>query len=568
MLFLGEWCRQYDRKAVWSALDATVAEPYGLDVARKQRDVAYVQALADQLLIELSAALNAFHGVQHGVRYWNMVLGHWLQRYVAVVFNRYATLEQAFEKYRISGTTVFAADGYCLAAPESDSFVRSCNDPVWNHVLYANILRFMARCQLDVDSQALQGVQGFASAAGKPATAPKRGLRHKAVDAATGMLRRFYRNSDAVISGSTLPLPVEAKLQLRLGQVPQLWPSPGLRRVELDRERRKQFVLNTSETAGLKAFLRAQLPDMIPVCYLEGYSQLVRDAEALPWPANPKFIFTSVRFGADELFKAWAAAKVEQLGTPYYVGQHGNNYGTHIYAGNAKWPERVTSDRFFSWGWSEEGTNTVPAIIFREAGREPERYDPVGGLLLIEKCNPPMIWPWDRYAEFGRYQEEQFGFVESLPPNVRSALTVRLHYEHSGYRWFEDQRWRDRCPDVRLEKGVARLRDMIAQSRLVVHSYDSTGFLETLIANVPSICFTQDTFELAPDAQPAYQMLRDAGLLVESPQQAAQAVEQHWDNVEAWWNGPTVQNARLAFCARYARMTEDPISTMKELLTA
>lgn len=545
-----------------------VAEPYGLDAAGKRRDVAYVQALADQLLIELGSALNAFHGVQHGARYWNMVLGHWLQRYVAVVFNRYVTLEQAFEKYRISGSTVFAADGYCLATPESDSFVRSCNDPVWNHVLYANILRFIGRCELDVDSEALQGVQGFASVAGKPTAASNRGLRHKAVDAATGILRRFYRDSDAVISGSTLHLLVEAKLQLRLGQVPQLWLSPGLKRVELDRERRKQFVLDTSEAAGLKAFLRRQLPDMIPVCYLEGYDQLVRAAEALPWPAHPKFIFTSVRFGADEMFKAWAAAKVEQLGTPYYVGQHGNNYGTHIYAGNAKWPERVTSDRFFSWGWREEGTNAAPAIIFREAGRQPERYDPAGGLLLIEKCNPPMTWPWDRYAEFGRYQEEQFCFVEALPARVRSALTVRLHYEHSGYRWFEDQRWRDRCPDVRLEKGTARLRDMIAQSRLVVHSYDSTGFLETLIANVPSICFTQDTCELVPDAQPAYQMLREAGLLVESSQQAAQAVEQRWDNVEAWWNGPTVQKARFAFCARYARMTEDPIATMKELLTA
>ena len=552
---------------MWSSLDAVVAEPYGLDAASKRRDVAYVQALADQLLIELTAEMNAFHGVQHGVRYWNILLGHWLQRYVAVVFNRYATLEQAFKKYQISGSTVFVADGYCLAAPDSDGFVRGCTDPVWNHVLFANILHFMGHCELEIDSEALRGVQGLASAVGKPAITPERGLRHKAVDAATGMLRMFYRNSDAVISGSTLPLPVEAKLQLRLGQVPQLWPSPTLSRVEFDLERRKQFVINTSEAGGLKKFLRAQLPDVIPACYMEGYAQLVRDAEALPWPANPKFIFTSVRFGADELFKAWAAAKVEQLGTPYYVGQHGNNYGTHIYAGNAKWPERVTSDRFFSWGWSEEGTNAAPAIIFREAGREPERYDPVGGLLLIEKCNPPTTWPWDRYAEFGRYQEEQFCFVEALPAHVRLALTVRLHYEHSGYRWFEDQRWRDRCPDARLEKGTARLRDMIAQSRLVVHSYDSTGFLETLRANVPSICFTQDTFELASSAQIDYQMLREAGLLIESPQQAARAIEQHWDNVGIWWSSAMVQNARLTFCNRYARMTNDPITTIKNLLT-
>src|ERR1700680_730052 len=89
VLFLGEWCRLYDRRQVWEGMDATVAEPYGLQVGQKERDLAYVQSLSDQLLNELTDALNAFHDTRHTLRYWHILLGSWLQRYVAVIFNRY-----------------------------------------------------------------------------------------------------------------------------------------------------------------------------------------------------------------------------------------------------------------------------------------------------------------------------------------------------------------------------------------------------------------------------------------------------------------------------------------------
>ncbi len=568
VLFLGGWCKLYDRRPAWSAMDAVTAAPYGLDPAQKVRDVARVQTLADALLIELSAALNAFHDADHGTRYWNMLLGHWLQRYVAVMFNRYATLEQALRQHDVAGSTVFDASGYCLAAPDSDSFVRTTHDEIWNHVLYANMLRFMGRTDLEVDVDALKGVGGFATAPPRPAPMAARGLRHAMLDTVGKILPKFVRATDAFISGSTLPVQAEAMLQLRLGQVPQLWPSPPLTRARLNRERRGTFGLDASGFSGFDAFVRTQLADVIPVCYLEGYAQLAQQAAALPWPSRPKFIFTSVRFGADELFKAWTADKVERQGTPYYVGQHGNNYGTHLYAGNARWPERVTADKFFSWGWSEQGSNVAPAIIFRQVLRKPEQYDPAGGLLLIEKCNPPLTWPWDRYAEFSDYQEDQFRFIEALSERARAVLTVRMHYERSSYKWFEELRWKDRCPGTRLEAGHARLRDMIAQSRIVVHSYDSTGVLETLIANVPTLCFVQPGVDpVLESARPYYDMLRQAGILVESPQQAAQAVEQHWDDVTAWWTSAAVQEARTAFCERYARMNPRPIAFMKQLLS-
>src|SRR5665213_933288 len=77
VLFLGEWCRRYDRRALWSSLDAELAAPFGIAPAQKVRDVERVRCIAADVLPELAGALNEFHGVAYSTRYWEIVLGHW-----------------------------------------------------------------------------------------------------------------------------------------------------------------------------------------------------------------------------------------------------------------------------------------------------------------------------------------------------------------------------------------------------------------------------------------------------------------------------------------------------------
>ena len=110
------------------------------------------------------------------------------------------------------------------------------------------------------------------------------------------------------------------------------------------------------------------------------------------------------------------------------------------------------------------------------------------------------------------------------------------------------------------------MRQLISRSRLVVHSYDSTGILETLSSNVPTLCFWHGGLgHLRASALPYYEQLRQAGILFDSPEAAAQKVSEVWGNVPAWWNSEEVQNARTSFCDRYARVVIKPIKSMKIL---
>ena len=123
-------------------------------------------------------------------------------------------------------------------------------------------------------------------------------------------------------------------------------------------------------------------------------------------------------------------------------------------------------------------------------------------------------------------------------------------------------------PSVFLETGKAPIQKLLSKSRLVVHSYDSTGVLESLASNVPTSCFWYGGLDhLLPREKPYYELLRGAGILADSPEQAALLVAEYWDNIDEWWESEKVQSAREVFCKQYARIEKHPIQTMKRLLT-
>lgn len=566
LLFLGEWCRLYDKAKHWSGLDAIVAEPFIFPAKDKKLHIDYVQEMCGILLREMTVALNEFHGVSHSQRYWDILLGYWLQRYVAVSFNRYYSIKQVMDRYKVKSTSVLALEKYTLATDDSGTFLGACNDPLWNHIFYKHVLLHLGGCELEYVSLDGGGVDDIGFCPKKAPT--KRKIFYKqGMQFIKHLLLLFKRKNDALILNTYLPRWLELMLNLSLGQCPQLWQSPSIQPTPLNIEMRNNFRIKSDGYTDFEKFVRELLSNALPICYLEGYSKLCNQAESLPWPTNPKFIFTSNNFDTDEIFKAWTAKKIEQK-IPYYVGQHGGQYGTNMYIGNEKWPLRQSVDNFITWGWENNKTNEIPAFIFKTAGKKQRQKSVIGDLLLMEVYQQSLCNPFDTYYEHGVYCEEQFKFVNALPTKIRKKLKVRLHDAWINTSWHDDKRWADFDSSVRIDPGVIPVERAISHSRLVVHSYDSTGILETLSLNIPTVCFWHGGLEnhLLPEAKPYYELLRGVGIIADSPKQAAETVALYWDDIDKWWGSEEVQYVRILFCEQYAKSVNNPVTNLKDLL--
>ena len=568
VLFLGEWCRLYERKHIWHGMDAIVAAPYGLGQTQKDADHAKVRDLVEKLFPILCDALNQHHGTQHGARFWRIILGHWLRRYVDVILNRVRTLEQCLQTHQLSGTTAYSTGHYALATQDSYAAIWAFNDDRWNNALYVRILNLLGvtSCPVEViDGDASEGFRWPVTTTEVPLKKKILKWAYQQVGKLTGLLAR---EDDAFIINSYLPRKEEIKLQLALGQVPQLFVSTKLALTKqpdhaLRQSLSRQIAQKSSDT--LSDILSAMVFELLPVCYLEGFAELTEKIQQLPWPKRPKFILTSNNFDTDEAFKLWTATKIES-GSQYITGQHGNNYGTYRYS----YPsiEEATADKFLTWGWTDGLPQHKPAFIFKTAGRKAEDYyNPNGGVLLIEACINFRIISWDGTYEFAAYFKDQQTFIDNLLNTPRKILTVRLPAAYRHLKWDEESRWHEFDPDLKIDAGRLAISKLISESRLIIHSYDSTGMLETLSQNIPTLAFWQNDFDhLRDSAKPYYQLLVNAGIVHLTPESAAAKLNEVWSDVEGWWAQSAVQEARKQFCDRYARTCQKPVSNLKKIL--
>ena len=372
------------------------------------------------------------------------------------------------------------------------------------------------------------------------------------------------KDSDAFIVDSYLPNKDQIKLYLSLGQFPQFWISPQCLILDkFDRSLRnslaKKFVNKSSKDT--EYVLRKMLFECMPICYLEGFSTLNKIVGKKSWPKNPRFIFTSNRFDGDEVFKLWTAKKVEQ-GIKYIVGQHGNNYGTHRY--HNKTIEEITSDKFITWGWTDNLINHKSGFIFKTLIMPKNNARRGPHLLLVEENRTPYESNLYVNCDYSTYLKDQSIFIDSLCHKFKKKLILRLFTPEAPN---SNNEFKDMVLRSQIDEGFLSFQALLKKSRLIVYSYDSTGILETLSLNIPTIAFWHGGLNhLRDSAKPYYQLLVDVGILHFSAKSAAEKINEIWHNIDNWWLESKVQKAREKFCKRYAKVSQDPINDLKQIL--
>lgn len=570
VVFLGEWCRVYSRRHIWEGLDGIVAPPYGLSRRKKDADHQEARAIETNILPKICDALNKFHNTDHGERYWQIVLGHWLRRFVDVVLNRLRTIEKCLAAQNLSGCTLYHPTIQGLARPDSQAANLAFSDNDWNVELVVRILADLDIRDFEVEflDREIKGQPSGPANARPPAQSRRKKLILGLHNRLSKLLNKCVRKSDALILSTYLPVTDLVMFELSLGQVPQMWRPPSH---DCTAQFNHALRLKLAETISglgdtkLEKLIAELVFQAMPICYLEGFGALRAQALALPWPDQPKFIFTSNAFDTNELFKVWSAEKTAK-GTKYFVGQHGNNYGTHRYYNKSV--EEVTADCFITWGWADNLPQHRPAFLLKRPRGSNTKRHKGDGLLLIEVHYPHRNTTWDGVFEFMEYFQDQVDFIRLVRQDLRETIKIRLHSGYTQFPFSDPERWYAIDPKLNIDTGEQPISELVDRSKLVVHSYDSTGVLEGLAANIPTLAFWQgELSHLRDNAVESYQGLVDAGIVHFSAESVANKLNEIWDDIDAWWLDPTVQSARKRFCERYARNTNSPIHDLLEIFS-
>ena len=570
IVFLGEWCLRYSRRDVWSALDYSVAPYHWDDRAQIPTDLEYISNVYEALLPELAQALNDIHGVSYSVRYWRIVVGWWLFYFAQIFFDRWQVMQAADRAYPNARMLRMPAVPAVPASSDMTEFLEATTGAAWNERLSADIAERWTGIQVDIvdDTSAFE----IGSGNGFSIDPPTPSVRSRIYTRVTRVMdwfgrRRMFHGEGVALHSDYLRRPEKVKLALMLRQIPSMGLPARLPWSPVDSEQRK-WVLATPDAAAFASALAELVPEYLPACYLEGYGESSKLAEASSSMRIPSVIMTANAFSSDDRWRMWASSKCE-LGAKLVIAQHGGHYGVGAWSAS-QMHEIAISDRYLSWGWNDVSQPKVyPAPATKLIGLKRRKPSRAGRCLQVTASLPSRSY-WMYSVPVGPqvegYIADQMAFAASLSNEVREFLHVRLFPTDWGWNFAD--RWRDADPSIETDSGRRPIRELLAETRLYVATYNATTFLESFTQGIPTVMFWNPEFwELSDAAIPYFEALRQASVLFDDPVTCAAHVNSIWDDVPTWWESEGVQSAVRTFKDQFAYTGQRPLRELKAALT-
>ena len=558
VIFLGEWCRLYSRKDIWSGMNAEVTPYHWRESEKLCLDYEYVNSLYESILVELAESLNTMHGVDYSNKYWRILIGPWIANLIHVLYDRWLSITTVISLYDITGTIILESNIKSLVTNDLKEFDELIKTDEWNHNIYAEIINSLDICQPLIkknykEHQKISEKENRSS-----------------IKTYISKLYLFFskclsRNQDVFFLGTYISKLELALLQLKLGQFPQFWSPIVPVIVNYDKEFRNFEIKHQAKNEFEKILLKL-IPKHIPRVYLEGYEKLSDQVANSPWPKSPKLIYTANALWAHPVTMAYAAEKVEN-GTPLVYGQHGGGYGVSKFSFSEEHEIKIAK-RYLTWGWdSKYQSSVIPIGIEKIRKMKRKKINEYNTLLMVtlNASRYSFRLGGETNRNFLDYFEDYFSFTSLLQADVKNNMVVRLNNWDKG--WAQPLRWKDKFPDVKLELEDRDIFKLMSESRIVVHTYNSTGILESLAMGIPCILFYDlKNIPLRDSAIPYFEELRQVGILHDNPISAAAHIDNVWNNVDLWWTSDKVQKAVLNFNKRYCHNVDSISSRIKSIL--
>ncbi len=554
VILLGDWClSDFEKKHEYKVLPY----PIKLEDSSYSRFDQYNQELYSKYLKIFTRLLNKEHKVNHCVRYWDIVLGSFLYRYIGVMYERYLTIQSLLEQH--DKFDCFIADTTKSKAVIVDelSFMRLIQDDDYNFELYSKVLSFFNIEGKKIKINRERDDVHFH----KPAN-----YIRKIIESIFWLIAHLKGGKKLIfMKNPYLDIKFIAKLAIfsKYRVKIKLYESYESN-CEYDIEMRKRFQGCLSGGDQFELFLKTVLPFDLPMSVVENYKYLNELAKKQYPKKDPDIIFSANSWYYDELFKVWAAGL---LGKSKLLGiQHGGNYGVSRYLLEEKYEARIT-DFYLTWGWKKYKYNNIipfgPTKMINYKKEKTKSDD-----ILFVMTSKPEYFCDLRFIPSERvsYFENQKIFLDNISNNLLDKFRIRPYPSEDQNRHIN--LWNSYNKQVKVDGKNEKFLDSLNNCKLYVSDHLMTTYLESLKMNIPTIIFLDKKYPnglISKSMAGDFQKLEDVGILYFSAKSAALAINRLGSNIDKWWFAPKVQNVRGEFCDKFAKNLNNPISDFDNL---
>jgi putative transferase (TIGR04331 family) len=537
-LLLGEWCNLDGENRGFEVVDY-----HWNDRKQLHLDHQRIFSLYEIYLRKLTTSLNKIHHVEYTADYWRIVVGPWLYYFICIVFDRYQMLFKASKIFNIEHTLEPQYDSDSWISLDYIDFNYKFYSDEWNYYIFSEINKYTKLINKKNTSYILF-----------PSTLSKNDKQHWSKKISKGLLFFLSKLTNKYLTKVIFveigaPQIYMYKLLFKLKTSPFSYFN-RVRPKSFDVNHSMRDKLNDSNNVCNNEFeklLTNLIPGNIPISYIEGYSQLVRESNNI-FPKKTSLIVTANAYFSNEHFKTWAACQKER-GAKLWIMVHGGHHGTALFNGPGKLTEDI-ADRFYSWGWGKYNLPSYKLSLLADVN-------------LTRSSNQILFIPYSlsKYSNhidsspisstFKNCLKMQFlffnklnehGLIDNLFIRIKDSQQMwNLHYEYKKYG----------IKNFILSDSETILNS-IKKSSLVIVTYDSTIFLETLTLNTPTcLFFNENLWEMSLLSKKHFKKFLECGILHFNENSLASHIVTYQNNYDEWWRSDVVQDSIQDFLLEF-----------------
>ena len=205
---------------------------------------------------------------------------------------------------------------------------------------------------------------------------------------------------------------------------------------------------------------------------------------------------TSYSHYTDEAFKIYTANKIVN-GAKFLILQHGHQ-GHHNYCGT--FYEKRVCDKYITWGNNSKDNKTIPLFITTNMGKKIIKTKPRGILLKLTEFP---LTPWKsnhaprEIESVNFYKKNLLNFLLNVDKKTQNTITIKS-YDFNNLNYVT-KAIKSNIKNIKIKKFKklkGRGFEEVRNKKLIIETFNSTGFLELLSLNSPVILTTKKLFNI------------------------------------------------------------------------
>ena len=533
-IFLGRWCLAHeidtDKYGKFETLN------YHWDDNKKiNEDYKYLYDLYYKVLNLLSKKLNKIHNLENNLRFWHVLTGAWLYKFLIQSYDKWECIKQALIKFPISRIYYYKFETKDIISSDITDLHKLSNNHIWQN----NFFTLIAKQQAKTNVKFIQLKQ--------PVKKKQKFILNKYTKQTNFTLQKLdkflsiiQKNPKVTLYKTYFKKNNNLKIFLKSLTIPRLYSEFELQKELPEPMNRDKLVLEFNSNINFENFVKENIFKFMPISYLEGFNVVYVFSKKID--LNPKTIISAVG-EENDLFSLWAANKINN-GSSYLFSEHGGNIEDC-----PKFDSCLSKfDRFLSWNYSFK--KNVKQIAPQFYNKKLARKDLNLGEKLYVILSTPNLYNhrlhYDLKSDQFIYEYEKLKSLKKLSPYIYNNLKFRLH--PNSFRWAMKERIKQDFDNNKI-CSITKIENIFKKSKIVLNMDFQTSFYQSMFSGKPNIVFTSRKLieSINPKIKALYEKFIEEKIIVTDTNDLNKHINSIWDNPYEWWHKKSLIKLRKDF---------------------